>query len=64
MHVASVGGGIAGLALALMLHERRIGGTIYESYADPNSARLMIVALNGAPAANVGSTLAAGTTSH
>jgi uncharacterized protein len=38
------------------------GGTIYSSYADPNSARLMIVALGGAPAANVGSTLAAGTT--
>ncbi|WP_203981076.1 lamin tail domain-containing protein, partial [Planotetraspora silvatica] len=38
------------------------GGSIYKSYDDPNSGRLMIVALNGAPAANVGSTLAAGTT--
>jgi uncharacterized protein len=38
------------------------GGTIYSSYDDPNSGRIMIVALNGAPAANVGSTLAAGTT--
>ncbi|MEV5411110.1 lamin tail domain-containing protein [Thermopolyspora sp. NPDC052614] len=38
------------------------GGSIYTSYDDPNSGRLMIVALNGAPAANVGSTLAAGTT--
>ncbi|GII56548.1 endonuclease [Planotetraspora thailandica] len=38
------------------------GGSIYNSYDDPNSGRLMIVALNGAPAANVGSTLAAGTT--
>ncbi|ROO86858.1 hypothetical protein EDD29_4440 [Actinocorallia herbida] len=39
------------------------GGTVYKSYADPNSGRLMIVDLSGdAPAANVGSTLAAGTT--
>jgi len=38
------------------------GGTIYKSYDDQNSGRLMILALNGAPAANVGSTLAAGTT--
>ena len=38
------------------------GGTIYGSYADPNSGRLFIVALGGAPAADVGSTLAAGTT--
>ncbi|MEU4391284.1 lamin tail domain-containing protein [Kribbella sp. NPDC023855] len=38
------------------------GGTVYTSYDDPNSGRLMIQALNGAPAANVGSTLAAGTT--
>jgi predicted extracellular nuclease len=38
------------------------GGTIYKSYDDPNSGRLMIQALTGAPAANVGSTLAAGTT--
>ncbi|MEZ0077412.1 lamin tail domain-containing protein [Planotetraspora sp. GP83] len=37
------------------------GGSIYKSYDDPNSGRLMVVALNGAPAANVGSTLAAGT---
>ncbi|ONH22766.1 endonuclease [Pseudofrankia asymbiotica] len=36
------------------------GGTAYESYADPNSGRLMLAALNGAPAANVGSTLAGG----
>jgi predicted extracellular nuclease len=38
------------------------GGSLYKSYDDPNSGRLMILALNGAPAANVGSTLAAGTT--
>ncbi|GAA4580008.1 endonuclease/exonuclease/phosphatase family protein [Planotetraspora phitsanulokensis] len=38
------------------------GGSIYKTYDDPNSGRLMIVALNGAPAANVGSTLAVGTT--
>lgn len=38
------------------------GGVIYKSYDDPNSGRLMIGALNGAPPANVGSTLAAGTT--
>jgi predicted extracellular nuclease len=39
------------------------GGTIYKSYDDQNSGRLMIAALvGGAPAANVGSTLAAGTT--
>ncbi|MDF5754125.1 lamin tail domain-containing protein [Spongiactinospora sp. TRM90649] len=38
------------------------GGSVYKGYDDPNSGRLMIVALNGAPAANVGSTLAAGTT--
>ncbi|WP_308169982.1 lamin tail domain-containing protein [Acrocarpospora catenulata] len=38
------------------------GGTVYKNYDDPNSGRLMILALNGAPAANVGSTLAAGTT--
>ncbi|GAA3224192.1 endonuclease/exonuclease/phosphatase family protein [Actinocorallia longicatena] len=37
------------------------GGTIYKSYADQNSGRLFIQALGGAPAANVGSTLAAGT---
>nr|WP_239062754.1 lamin tail domain-containing protein [Streptomyces sp. SID13031] len=37
------------------------GGTVYKSYDDQNSGRLMILALNGAPAANVGSTLAAGT---
>ncbi|WP_007515347.1 endonuclease/exonuclease/phosphatase family protein [Pseudofrankia saprophytica] len=36
------------------------GGTVYSSYADPNSGRLMLAALNGAPAANVGSTLAGG----
>ncbi|MEV6288586.1 lamin tail domain-containing protein [Kribbella sp. NPDC051770] len=38
------------------------GGTVYTSYDDQNSGRFMIAALNGAPAANVGSTLAAGTT--
>ena len=39
------------------------GGTVYKSYDDPNSGRLMVVALDGAaPAANVGSKLAAGTT--
>ncbi|GAB2828728.1 endonuclease/exonuclease/phosphatase family protein [Actinocorallia aurea] len=39
------------------------GGTVYKSYDDPNSGRLMVVSLAGdAPAANVGSTLAAGTT--
>jgi uncharacterized protein len=38
------------------------GGSVYKAYDDPNSGRLMISALNGAPAANVGSTLAAGTT--
>ena len=38
------------------------GGTVYKGYDDQNSGRLMIQALNGAPAANVGSTLAAGTT--
>jgi predicted extracellular nuclease len=38
------------------------GGSLYRAYDDPNSGRLMISALNGAPAANVGSTLAAGTT--
>lgn len=38
------------------------GGTVYKGYDDPNSGRLMILSLNGAPAANVGSTLAAGTT--
>ncbi|GAA3553587.1 lamin tail domain-containing protein [Kribbella ginsengisoli] len=37
------------------------GGTIYKSYDDQNSGRLMIASLIGAPAANVGSTLAAGT---
>lgn len=37
------------------------GGTVYKSYDDQNSGRLMIQSLNGAPAANVGSTLAAGT---
>jgi len=31
VRVAIVGGGIAGLALALMLHERGIACTIYES---------------------------------
>nr|WP_238438882.1 lamin tail domain-containing protein [Frankia nepalensis] len=36
------------------------GGTAYVSYDDPNSGRLMLLALNGAPAANVGSTLAGG----
>jgi predicted extracellular nuclease len=38
------------------------GGTIYKSYDDQNSGRLMVASLIGAPAANVGSTLAAGTT--
>ncbi|GAA1024415.1 endonuclease [Acrocarpospora pleiomorpha] len=38
------------------------GGSVYTGYDDQNSGRLMILALNGAPAANVGSTLAAGTT--
>ncbi|MEV8374562.1 lamin tail domain-containing protein [Kribbella sp. NPDC056861] len=38
------------------------GGTVYKSYDDQNSGRLMIQALLGAPAANVGSTLAGGTT--
>ncbi|GIH29196.1 endonuclease [Acrocarpospora phusangensis] len=38
------------------------GGVIYKGYDDQNSGRLMILALNGAPAANVGSTLAGGTT--
>ncbi|MEU8200716.1 lamin tail domain-containing protein [Streptosporangium sp. NPDC049046] len=38
------------------------GGSVYKGYDDPNSGRLMILSLNGAPAANVGSTLAAGTT--
>ncbi|MBO3751832.1 lamin tail domain-containing protein [Streptosporangiaceae bacterium NEAU-GS5] len=38
------------------------GGTIYKSYDEPNSGRFFIQSLNGAPAANVGSTLAAGTT--
>lgn len=38
------------------------GGTVYKSYDDQNSGRLLIAAFNGAPAANVGSTLAAGTT--
>ncbi|WP_343976674.1 lamin tail domain-containing protein [Kribbella koreensis] len=37
------------------------GGTIYKSYDDQNGGRLMIASLIGAPAANVGSTLAAGT---
>ncbi|ONH62569.1 endonuclease [Frankia sp. CcI49] len=36
------------------------GGSAYVSYDDPNSGRLMLQALDGAPAANVGSTLAAG----
>ncbi|MEX5632826.1 endonuclease/exonuclease/phosphatase family protein [Parafrankia sp. FMc2] len=36
------------------------GGSAYVSYDDPNSGRLMIQALDGAPAANVGSTLAGG----
>ncbi|MCK9901861.1 endonuclease [Parafrankia colletiae] len=36
------------------------GGSAYVSYDDPNSGRLMLQALNGAPAANVGSTLAGG----
>ena len=31
MHVAIIGGGIAGLALALNLHARKIGCTVYES---------------------------------
>ncbi|GAA0973729.1 endonuclease/exonuclease/phosphatase family protein [Acrocarpospora macrocephala] len=38
------------------------GGTVYKGYDDPNSGRIMLLALNGAPAANVGSTLAAGST--
>ena len=38
------------------------GGTIYKSYDDQNSGRFMVASLVGAPAANVGSTLAAGTT--
>jgi predicted extracellular nuclease len=39
------------------------GGTVYSSYADPNSGRLLVVALEAeVPAADVGSTLAAGTT--
>ncbi|WP_328329237.1 lamin tail domain-containing protein [Kribbella sp. NBC_00382] len=38
------------------------GGTIYKSYDDQNSGRLMVASLVPAPAANVGSTLAAGTT--
>ncbi|WP_026311454.1 endonuclease/exonuclease/phosphatase family protein [Parafrankia elaeagni] len=36
------------------------GGSAYVSYDDPNSGRLMLQALDGAPAANVGSTLAGG----
>ncbi|WP_207400572.1 lamin tail domain-containing protein [Actinomadura roseirufa] len=36
------------------------GGTVYKSYDDPNSGRLMLVGLNGAPKANVGDTLKAG----
>jgi uncharacterized protein len=35
---------------------------VYTSYADPNSGRFFIQSLTGAPPANVGSTLAAGTT--
>ncbi|MEO3861473.1 endonuclease/exonuclease/phosphatase family protein [Acrocarpospora sp. B8E8] len=38
------------------------GGAVYKGYDDPNSGRIMLLALNGAPAANVGSTLAAGST--
>ncbi len=38
------------------------GGVVYKGYDDPNSGRFMISSLVGAPAANVGSTLAAGTT--
>jgi predicted extracellular nuclease len=38
------------------------GGTIYKSYDDQNSGRLMVASLVPAPAANVGSTLAGGTT--
>src|SRR5262245_49206215 len=38
------------------------GGVIYKGYDDPNSGRFFIQSLVGAPAANVGSTLAAGTT--
>ncbi|GAA0388925.1 endonuclease [Acrocarpospora corrugata] len=37
------------------------GGTIYQSYDDQNSGRLLIQALTGAPEANVGDTLAGGT---
>lgn len=36
------------------------GGSAYVSYDDPNSGRLLLQALDGAPAANVGSTLAGG----
>ncbi|WP_329092342.1 lamin tail domain-containing protein [Streptosporangium sp. NBC_01469] len=38
------------------------GGSIYAGYDALSSGRLLILSLNGAPAANVGSTLAAGTT--
>ncbi|WP_245667706.1 lamin tail domain-containing protein [Actinomadura macra] len=38
------------------------GGTIYKSYDDPNSGRLLLTGLNGAPEGNVGDTLRAGST--
>ncbi|MBM7789099.1 endonuclease/exonuclease/phosphatase family protein [Tenggerimyces flavus] len=38
------------------------GGVVYKSYDDQNSGRFFIQSLIGAPPANVGSTLAAGTT--
>ncbi|QXJ26414.1 lamin tail domain-containing protein [Actinomadura graeca] len=38
------------------------GGTVYKSYDDPNSGRLLVVGLNGAPEGNVGDTLKAGST--
>ncbi|GAB3669516.1 endonuclease/exonuclease/phosphatase family protein [Actinocorallia lasiicapitis] len=37
------------------------GGSVYKGYDDSNSGRLMILSLVGAPAANVGDELAAGT---